>query len=114
MKTVRPEFEDEEYVQLKNEADRLGVSVKQLVRDRALGIITEDTPLCSSKIMSDEVSEIRAAMNQIIRNEMNAEVRLYEDDVIKLEQMMERVEKIVGAYITWAIKEARANGDVTV
>ena len=51
MKTVRPEFEDKEYVQLKNEADRLGVSVKQLVRDRALGIITEDkwrsgTDLC--------------------------------------------------------------------
>ena len=114
MKTVRPEFEDKEYVQLKNEADRLGVSVKQLVRDRALGIITEDTPLCSAKILSDGISDIRDVMNQIIRNEMNAPTRLYEDDVIRLEQMMENVERMVGSYITWAIREARSNGDVTV
>ena len=114
MKTVRPEFEDKEYVQLKNEADRLGVSVKQLVRDRALGVVTEDTPLCSAKILSDGISEIRDAMNEIIRREMNADERLFEDDVIRLEMMMENVEKMVGSYITWAIREARANGDVTV
>lgn len=42
MKSIRPEFNEKEYACLKQEADELGVSLKQLVRNRALKIVTED------------------------------------------------------------------------
>ena len=57
MKDIRPQFDEEEYRQLRTEADRLGVSLKQLVRDRALGIVTEETPLCSTRLLCAEIAE---------------------------------------------------------
>ena len=111
MKDVRPQFDEEEYNQLRMEADRLGVSLKQLVRDRALGIVIEDTPLTAAKILSDEISKVREVMNQIIRRETTAEIRLFEDDIIRLEMAMKEQEGIVAAFISEMMKEARNIGD---
>ena len=111
MKDIRPQFTEEEYNQLCSEADQLGVSLKQLVRDRALGITTEDTPLTAAKILSDEISKVRNVMNQIIRRETTAEIRLFEDDIIRLELAMKELEGIVAAFISEMIKKVKGNGD---
>lgn len=63
MKNIRPEFTEEEYALLKQKADTLGVSLKQLVRDKALGIVTEDTPLCSTAMLCEEMSKLREVLN---------------------------------------------------
>lgn len=99
MKDVRPQFTEEEYRQLRLEADRLGVSLKQLVRDRALGIVTEDTPLAAAKILSEEISTIREVLNRIIQRETTAEIRLWQDDIIRLEKAMEDVEESVATFM---------------
>jgi hypothetical protein len=111
MKDIRPQFTEEEYSQLLLEADRLEVSLKQLVRDRALGIVTEDTPLTAAKILSDEISKVRDVMNRIIRRETTAEIRLFEDDIIRLEMAMKELEGIVAAFISEMIKKVRNVGD---
>lgn len=111
MKDVRPEFTPEEYARLQSDADRLCVSVKQLVHDRAVGINTENSPLNSAKILSDEISKFRASLNEIIKRETSADIRLYEDDIIRLEATMENVEAMVAAYITQAIKAVKNYGN---
>lgn len=111
MKDIRPQFTEEEYSQLRTEADRLCVSLKQLVRDRALGIVTEDTPLSAAKILSDEVSTIREVLNQIIQRETTAEIRLWQDDIIQLEKAMEDIEESVAAFMGEMMKKVRNVGD---
>lgn len=107
MKDVRPEFTPDEYEKLRQDADRLSVSVKQLVHDRALGISTEETPLGSAKILSDEISLFRKSLNEIIQRETTADIRLYEDDVIRLEMTMNNIEAMVAAYISKAMKAVK-------
>ena len=107
MKDVRPEFNTSEYERLTREASALGVSVKRLVHDRALGISTADTPLSVAKKLSDEISLCRDAINQIARREMAADIRLYEDDIIRLEMEMANIEAMVSAILTQTIKEAK-------
>lgn len=111
MKSIRPEFNEQEYMVLKQEADELGVSLKQLVRNRALKIVTEDTPLSKAKILGDEISKCREVLNEIIRRETHVEERLYEDDVIKLELAISELERNVAAFISEEIKRWNTYGD---
>ena len=111
MKSIRPEFDEQEYMMLKQEADALGVSLKQLVRNRALRIATEDTPLSKAKILGDEISKCRIVLNEIIRRETYVEERLYEDDIIRIEMTMNNIEKIVAAFIAEEIKRWNTYGD---
>ena len=111
MKDVRPQFLDEEYFSLKSDADKLNISVRQLVHDRAINRNATDSPLHGAHVLSGEISRIRSSMNQIIRREQNAEIRLYEDDVIQLERRMTELEEVVSRYIASTIKkEAQLNG----
>ena len=111
MKSIRPEFNEKEYASLKQEADELGVSLKQLVRNRALKIVTEDTPLSKAKFLGDEISKCREVLNKIIRRETYVEERLYEDDVIRIEMTMSELERNVAAFIAEEIKRWNAYGD---
>lgn len=111
MKSIRPEFNEKEYASLKQEADELGVSLKQLVRDRALRIVTEDTPLCKAKILGAEISKCREVLNEIIRREICTEERLYEDDVIRIEMTMSEIEKTVASFIADEIKRWNTYGN---
>ena len=111
MKSIRPEFNEQEYMVLKQEADELGVSLKQLVRNRALKIVTEDTPLSKAKILGDEISKCREVLNEIIRRETFVEERLYEDDVIRIEMTMNEIERIVAAFIGEEMRRWNTYGD---
>lgn len=110
MKNVRPEFTEEEYTKIKQEADALGVSLKQFVRDRALGIVTEDTPLCSTKLLCDEMAKCREVLNQIIRKEIESGIGLYEDDIIRTEMTMAELEERVTAFTRTKLREAKHHG----
>lgn len=106
MKEIRSEFTFEEYEKLKEEAGRLGISVKQLVHDRAVGTVPEDAPLTAAQILSNEMSVVREDLNEIIRRETGAKDRLYEDDMIRLELTMARVETATGDFIARVLKGA--------
>lgn len=114
MRDVRPEFTPKEYHRLQIEADRLCVSVKQLVHDRAVGISTADTPLNSAKILTDEITKTREVLNEIIKREMTADVRLYEDDIIRLEMSMTELEGIVTACVAKVLKEMKRYGNTEI
>lgn len=107
MKDIRPQFTEEEYSQLRTEADRLCVSLKQLVRDRALGIVTEDTPLSSTRLLCEEVAKYRKVLNQIILRETEVDIRLYEDDIIRMEMSLSGLEDIVTEFVKAKLKEAK-------
>ena len=110
MKDVRPQFTEEEYFALRAEADRLGVSLKRLVRDRALGIATEDTPLCSAKLLCIEMAAYREVLNQIIQRETQANIHLYENDIIRMEMSVSRLEDTVIAYVRTKLREEKSDG----
>lgn len=114
MKDVRPQFTEEEYLALRAEADRLGVSLKRLVRDRAMGIVTEDAPLCSARVLCAEMTACREVLNQIIKRETEADVRLYEDDVIRIEAKMCELEDIVTTFAGKMIRQVKRNGNTAV
>lgn len=105
MKDIRPQFTPEEYSYLRAEADRLNISLKQLVHDRAVGKATTDNPLTAAQVLSDETSGIREDLNQIIRRETTADIRLYEDDVIRMEMAMTQLEGIVAAFIAEVLRK---------
>lgn len=106
MKDIRPEFTPEEYDSLKAEADRLGVPLKKLVHDRAVQTDAGVKPLTAAQILSMEMSQVRDVLNQIIRRESSVEIRLYEDDVIRLELTMARLEEITADFISQVLKGA--------
>ena len=106
MKDIRPEFTPEEYERLKKEADRLGVPLKKLVHDRAVQADTGGKPLTAAQILSMEMSQVRELLNQIIRRESSVEIRLYEDDVIRLELTLARLEEITADFISQILKGA--------
>lgn len=107
MKDIRPQFDEEEYSQLRTEADRLGVSLKQLVRDRALGIVTEETPLCSTRLLCAEIAEYRKVLNQIILRETETSCHLFEDDIIRMEMSIAALEDIVTEFVKAKMKEEK-------
>ena len=92
MKDVRLRFADEEYGALKSDADRLQISVRQLVHDRAVKGDSSDPPLYSLQVLFSEMAQARECINQVIRRETEAEIRLYEDNVIQIEKAMARLE----------------------
>ena len=106
MKEIRTDFSTEEYGKLKEEAERLGITAKKLVHDRAVGVNPEDAPPTAAQILSQEMSLIRASLNRIIRRETEAEYRLYEDDLIRLELTLARVEEVTADFIARILKEA--------
>ena len=106
MKDIRPEFTPEEYDRLKEEADRLGVPLKKLVHDRAVQAETGGKPLTAAQMLSMEMSQVRELLNQIIRRESSVEIRLHEDDVIRLELTMARLEEITADFISQILKGA--------
>ena len=111
MKEVRPQFSDEEYESLKVEANNQHVSLRQLVHDRAINPDSGSSPLHDAQVLSDGMSQIRDCMNRIIRRETNAELRLYEDDVIQLEQRMTDLERLVSDHIFKVVKKGvKKNG----
>lgn len=105
MKDIRPEFTPEEYHRLSFEAGMLNISLKQLVHDRAVGTAPTDNPLTAAQILAKEISKNREVLNQIIKRETTAEIRLYEDDVIRLEMAMTELEGIVTAFIAEVLKK---------
>ena len=106
MKDIRPEFTPEEYERLKEEADRLGVPLKKLVHDRAMQADTGGKPLTAAQMLSMEMSQVRELLNQIIRRESSVEIGLYEDDVIRLELTLARLEEITADFISQVLKGA--------
>ena len=106
MKDIRPEFTPEEYDRLKEEADHLGVPLKKLVHDRAMQADAGGKPLTAAQILSIEMSQVRDVLNQIIRRESSVEIGLYEDDVIRLELTMARLEGITVDFISQVLKGA--------
>lgn len=114
MKDIRPQFTEEEYHTLRSEADRLGISLKQLVHNRALGIASENTPLCSAKLLCAEMAAHRKVLNQIILRETEADERLLEDDIIRLEMSMTELEGIVTGFTTEVLRQAKRNGDIAI
>lgn len=106
MKDIRPEFTPEEYDRLRAEAGRLGVPLKKLVHDRAVQAGAGVKPLTAAQILSMEMSQVRDLLNQIIRRESSVEIRLYEDDVIRLELTMARLEEITADFISQVLKGA--------
>ena len=114
MKDIRPQFTEEEYNCLRAEADRLGVSLKQLVHDRAIGIDSENTPLNLAKRLSEEVSVCRRDINKIIQRETRSEFGLYEDDIIRLEMSMCELEGIVTAFVGEVLRRVKRNGDSNI
>ena len=106
MKDIRPEFTPEEYDRLKAEAVRLGVPLKKRGHDRAVQADTGVKPLTGAQILSMEMSQVRDVLNQIIRRESTVEIRLYEDDVIRLELTLARLEEITADFISQILKGA--------
>jgi hypothetical protein len=110
MKSIRPEFNEQEYEMLTQEADELGISLKQLVRDQALKIVTGDTPLSKAKILSGEISKCREVLNGIIKREIDSNEHLYEDDIIRIEMAMHELEEIVTVFVRDQLREAKRYG----
>ena len=112
MKVVTVKFCSEEFESLQAEADRLQLSVTQLIRTQVLG---HGCALCKALTLSAEMSLIREQINQIIRQEIAESPRLYEDDLIRLEQTMTELEKKVSQYILDILRnEVIKNGSPTV
>ena len=105
MKDIRPIFTDEEFSGLRAEADQLGVSLKQLVHDRAVNKSPDDNPLMTAQTLAGEIAKNREVLNQIIKREITADIRLYEDDVIRIETAMSELENIVAAFISEILKK---------
>ena len=110
MKEVRIPMSEEEYQQLKTEASSLCVSPKLLMRDRIFGVVTAESPLWSAKILADEIAALRSEINHIVKTESTSRIRIYEDNLIRLESSMNAVETMVATYISNAMKEAKKHG----
>ena len=114
MKDVRIKLLDKEYETINSEAEKLQITVRQLVHDRATGRDRIQAILHSAQVLSAEMTRIRDCLNQIIRRETEAKIRLYEDDVIWLEGIMAELEQLVAGYISDALREVRAHGHPAV
>lgn len=107
MREIRVHISQQDYDMLKNDADNLGISVRQLVNSRAVGC---DWQLAKAKLLCQEIAKCRELLNQIVRHETQREVGLYEDDIIRLEEMMYDIEKTTAAYVSAVLKEIKRIG----
>ena len=107
MREIRIHISQQNYDVLKKEADNLGITVRQLIHSRALG---SDMQLVKVKLLCNEIAQCRGLLNRIVQRETNREEGLYEDDIIRLEEMMSRVERITAVYVRAALKEAKRDG----
>lgn len=114
MKDVRLKLLDEEYEAIRSDAEQLQLSVRQLIHDRATGRDSIQAALYSALVLSEEMARIRGALNQIIRRETEAEIRLYEDDVIQVERIMAELEQMVTRYIADTLREVQSHGQPAV
>ena len=114
MKDIRLKLLDEEYDTIQSDAQHLQLSVRQLIHDRATGRDGIQATLYSAQVLSEDMARIRGALNQIIRRETEAKIRLYEDDVIRLEEIMAKLEQLVTRYIADTLKEVRTCGNPAV
>ena len=104
MKEIRIKFTQKEYDWLEWDAGQLGVSAQQLTHDRAMGVFGDDWRLAAVQILAKEMAQVREALNQRIRRETEAEIRLYEDNMIRMELEVERLEGIVAKYVSEVLK----------
>ena len=114
MKEIRSHFNELEYTLLKDSADQYGVSIKQLIRDRALGISQEEKPLVVVQKLGETLGECRDMMNEIIKREICTKDHLYEDDIIRMEKLLTRAESMVADCIAQMIKVGENNGNTSV
>ena len=103
-KKVRIEFTKKEYDCLEWDAGQLGVSPELLAHDRAMGVFGDDWRLAAVQILAKEMAQVREALNQRIKWETEAEIRLYEDNMIRMELEVSRLEGIVAKYVAKALK----------
>lgn len=111
MKEIRVKFQESEYDRIKAEADRLGISIKEYVHIRAMGVSPGDTPMCAAKMFCEEVGKYREALNQIIQREILAGTGLYEDDVIRMELTMSAIENTVADFIKNQLRVVKKSGN---
>ena len=111
MKEVTLKFRHDEYALLQADANKLQISVRQLIRNRAL---EAGCALCKAMAMSAELSLIREQINRLIRQETDQAPRLYEDDLIRLEMTMTELEQTVTRYISDLLTEVRAYGQPAI
>lgn len=105
MKEIRVKFTKDEYDWLSFDAGQFGASVEELTHDRAIGVFGEDWKLDAVKVLTEEMAKVREALNQRIRWETEAEERLYEDNLIRVELEVGRLEGIVAKYVAKVLKE---------
>ena len=109
MKELRFLVTTEEYEKLQSDANQMAVSLKKLIHDRTVN--AEEGPLSSAMMIAKELSKYREVLNQIIQREITADIRLYEDDVILLEQAMAKIENNVASFIRDLMRKGRVNGN---
>lgn len=114
MKDVRIKLGDQEYERIRSEAEKLQITVRQLLHNRATGRGGTQAALYSVQVLSEEMAQIRDGLNQIIRRETSADIRLYEDDLIRLEGIMSELEQTVTRYISGVLKEVHTCGNLAV
>lgn len=114
MKDVRIKFSDQEYETIRSEAEKFHLSVRQLIHDRATGRDRIQAALYTTQALSVEMAQIRDGLNQIIRQETSADIRLYEDDLIRLEGIMAELEQTVTRYISGVLKEVHTCGNLAI
>ena len=76
MKEIRVKFTEEEYDWLRWNADQLGATVEEMTHDRALCYFFDDPRLAAVQILTEEMGQVREALNQRIKRETEEEIRL--------------------------------------
>lgn len=104
MKEIRVQLSDQEYIVLKAKADGLGISLRQMALDCLLGVDSTNTPVNLARSLLSEISTCRQDINQIMRIEIQSEFGLFEDDIIRIETAMHRIESLVATFISTVLK----------
>lgn len=104
MKEIRVKFTKDEYDWLWRDADQFGATVEEMTHARALCYFYDDLRLAAVQILTKEMAEVREALNQRIKRETEEEIRLYEDNMIRMEMEVSRLEGIVAKYVAKVLK----------
>ena len=112
MKSVTVRLRDEEYEELRSNAERIGKTVCQAARDRAVGNAADIAWLDAAETLSWQLGEVRSSLNVIIRREIVSGSGLYEEEILEIERAMAEVEMSVDRYIRDGIKEVMKRGNI--